>query len=271
MNTKATTTVAIALGAVMNVWAASASAQTVPPPTVQSTTSTTRTQPFEVISVVGNRLVVRSGDATREYTVPEDFRFTVDGKQIGVRDLKVGMKGEATITTLTTVRPVFVTEERSAKVMQAFGNSVILRSQDGKFRLFTQEDADRYGIGIIKNGQPIEFQQLRANDEISAIFVTPREQVLTQEQVDARLALGGTPTGSATTGAAATSTRPAPATATRSIPPPPPPPTSVTSAPAPREGRSLPKTASPLPMIALAGLALLAVGLTMTIARRRAA
>ena len=39
---------------------------------------------FEVISVDGNTLVVRDETGAREVTVPEDFRFTVDGKPMSV-------------------------------------------------------------------------------------------------------------------------------------------------------------------------------------------
>ena len=74
----------------------------------QSTTSETKT--FEVIAVQGNQLVVSLPEGTRELTVADDFRFTVNGQQLAVRDLRPGMKGTATITTRTTVTPVTVTE-----------------------------------------------------------------------------------------------------------------------------------------------------------------
>ena len=40
---------------------------------------------FEVISVDGNKLVVRDQKGTQQYTVPDDFRFTVDGKKLPCR------------------------------------------------------------------------------------------------------------------------------------------------------------------------------------------
>src|SRR5262245_43005919 len=76
----------------------------------QQTTTNAETRAFEVIAVDGNSLVVREAAGTKEYTVPESFRFSVDGKQISVHDLKPGMKGAATFTTVTTVTPVTVTE-----------------------------------------------------------------------------------------------------------------------------------------------------------------
>ncbi len=88
----------------------------------QATTSTTtKVSNFEVISVDGNYLVVRDQAGTRELTVPSDFRFNVDGKSLAVGDLKAGMKGTATITKTTTVRPVVVTEIKKGKVLSQTG------------------------------------------------------------------------------------------------------------------------------------------------------
>ena len=61
--------------------------------------TTTQTKKFEVIAVEGNDLVVKLPEGTKELTVPEDFRFDVDGKSLSVHDLKPGMTGTATITT----------------------------------------------------------------------------------------------------------------------------------------------------------------------------
>src|SRR5215475_6578524 len=97
-------------GVVLSVSGALASAQ--------QQTTTTETKRFEVIAVEGNDLVVRLPEGTRELTVPEDFRFTVDGQQMSVHDLKPGMKGTATVTTKTTLTPVTVTEVKSGTVMQ---------------------------------------------------------------------------------------------------------------------------------------------------------
>ena len=47
---------------------------------VAQTTTTSETKKFQVISVDGNQLVVKLPEGTRELTVPDDFRFNVDGK-----------------------------------------------------------------------------------------------------------------------------------------------------------------------------------------------
>jgi hypothetical protein len=48
---------------------------------------------FEVLAVEGNTLVVRLPEGTRELTVADDFRFTIDGQQLSVRQLKAGDEG----------------------------------------------------------------------------------------------------------------------------------------------------------------------------------
>ena len=109
---RATVGISLVAGLCALLSAGSASAQT---------TKSTEVRKFEVVSVDGNKVVVKGADGAKEITVPEDFRFTVDGKQVSVHELKPGMKGTATITTTTTVTPVKVTEVRNAEVMQVLG------------------------------------------------------------------------------------------------------------------------------------------------------
>src|SRR5436305_15027546 len=92
-----------------------------------STTSTIEMKDFEVIAVDGNKLFFRDQRGTQEITVPDDFRFTIDGKKMSVSELTPGMKGTATVTTTTTVRPVVVTELREAEVLRASSISMAVR------------------------------------------------------------------------------------------------------------------------------------------------
>ena len=85
------------------VLAAAAVCLTAGAPEARQATTTTETKTFEVLAVDGNQLIVRLPEGTRELTVPDDFRFTVNGQPMSVRELKAGMKGTATITTKTTV------------------------------------------------------------------------------------------------------------------------------------------------------------------------
>ena len=99
--------------------------------TAQSQVQTTDELNFEVISVDGNNLVVRDQNGTREVTVPEDFRFTVDGKPMSVHELKAGMKGTATVTTTMSFRPVYVTEIKKGTVVRQIGTTVHVRTDEG--------------------------------------------------------------------------------------------------------------------------------------------
>ena len=154
----------------------------------QQTSTTTELKNFTVVSVDGNQVVLAGTGGAREITVPDDFRFTVDGKQMSVHDLKPGMTGTATITTKTTVTPVYVTQVKQAEVYQASGSSIILRGPDG-FQSFTEGEIDKRGIKIIIDGKPVKFTDLRKGDRLTATIVTAgTPQIITERQVEAILA-----------------------------------------------------------------------------------
>jgi len=219
-----------------------------------STASTTETKSFQVITVDGNALVVRLPEGTREISVPEGFMFTVDGKQLSVRDLKPGMRGTATITTKTTVTPVTVTEGKNGTVMQASGANVIIRTDEG-IRSFGPGELDKRGVKIMRDGRPAAIQDLRQGDRLTATIVTSMPpRVVTEKEVQATLAKAGAPAASVGT-AAAPGSKPAAAQSA----------SAGQGAPA-SSGRTLPATASPLPLVGLAGLGSLMAAI---VARRR--
>ena len=181
MRTKATWLSAVIVAVALEfALAGNASAQT---------TTTVDVRNFEVISVEGNKLVVRNEKGTHEYTVPDDFRFTVDGKQLSVSDLRAGMKGTATVTTTTTIRPVVVTEVREAEVLRASDLSVTVREAGGSTRRFTQAELGDRGIRIVRDGQPVRIAELQRGDKLTATIITNGPPaVLTEQEVQATLA-----------------------------------------------------------------------------------
>src|SRR5687767_11995548 len=155
--------------------------------TAQSQVETTDVLKFEVISVDGNNLVVRDQNGTRAVTVPEGFKFTVDGKSLSVNDLKPGMKGTATVTTTMSFRPVYVTQIRKGTVVRQVGTSVHVRTDEG-VRWFKKADIDARGVQIFMDGKPVRVTDLEEGDQLTAMVITEAPpEVITEKDVQASL------------------------------------------------------------------------------------
>jgi hypothetical protein len=154
------------------------------------TTTSVDVRHFEVIAVDGNRIVVRDERGTNEYTVPADFRFTVDGKKMAASELKPGMKGTATVTTTTTITPVVVTEIRHGVVVKAgVGSVTVLDDADRQRKKFTHDQLTERGIKIYRDGRVVTVSELNKGDEISATVISQRApEIVTEQEVDATLA-----------------------------------------------------------------------------------
>lgn len=177
------------------------------------TTITMEVLNFEVIAVDGNKLVVRDQNGAHEVTVPPNFEFTVDGKKMSVSELKPGMKGSATVTTTTTIKPVTITELREAEVLRASDLSVTVRGSDGEYRRYGQGELDKRGVEIIKDGKAVRLADLKRGDKLTAVIITSGPPaILTAKEVDATLADSSPATAPAPM-AAATGTAPSPAPA----------------------------------------------------------
>jgi RNase P/RNase MRP subunit p29 len=227
------------VGAVSLAFALSMSAQ------VKTETSTSSGQAThevtiergEVVHVSGNDLVVKMEDGTIRHfpDVPESARIDVGGQQLGIHDLKPGMKLERTITKTTTPQTITTVQTVTGKVWHVTPpNTVILTLEDGTNQQFKIPKGQKFNI----DGQETDAFGLKKGMKISATKVVEEPVTVASEH---RRVTGTMPT-----------------------PPPAPPadePILVAVAeptPAPAAPAELPKTASLLPLIGLLGsLALL--------------
>ena len=227
----------------------------------QTTATSTETKTFEIVAVDGNLLVVRMPEGTREVNVPPDFRFMVNGQPLAVGQLKAGMKGTATITTKTTYTPVTVTEVKNGTVMQSTGTSIIVRTDEG-IKMFSQQELDKRGVRLMRDGKPAQLSQFRQGDQLSATIITSMPpRVMTEKEVQATTstaaAAAKAPSGASSQAASKSMSASGSG--------------SSSAAPQAQSGTAttLPKTATSWPLFALVSVLSLALGLALTIARRR--
>lgn len=247
---------ALAVGVVGLILNSNVSAQ------VQTQTYTSTGQPTtevkvdrgRVVLVDGNDLVVKAEDGHLVHlaNVPESARATVDGQELGIHDLKPGMKLERTITTTTTPQTITTVKRITGTVWSVNPpSSVILTLEDGKNQAFKIRHDQKFNI----DGQITDAWGLQKGMKVSATVVTEvPETVIDQEK-----AVTGT------------------------IPPPDPPsdlPILVVFVPvdapaadrapvetAAAEPDALPKTASQLPLIGMLGVLALLSGLAVRAVR----
>ncbi len=89
---------------------------------VEMTTTTTVLPPAkvvtvrngEVVQVVGNTLIYNEAGQNKKVVPPKDFKFQVEGKDVGIGELRPGMKLTATIITEKPVAPVTKTAMKAS-------------------------------------------------------------------------------------------------------------------------------------------------------------
>jgi len=230
----------------------SAQVQTKTSTTSGKSTVNTEVKSGEIVYVSGNSVVVKMEDGTLRHfdNVPESARVTVDGQQLGVHDLKVGMKVQKTITTTTTPETVTTVKSVTGKVW--FVNppsTVILTMEDGKNQEFKIPNGQKFNV----DGQMVDAWGLKKGMNVSATKVVQTPTTVVAQK----------------------------AKLTGEMPPAPPPPPAdvpilvveevavpVQVAQAPAPAPVLPKTGSELPLVGLIGLLSLASSLGLRTARK---
>jgi hypothetical protein len=248
---------ALLMASSTSVFAAVTSAQveTQTTTTTEAGSKTVKVEKGEVVYVSGNDLVVKSEDGTLRHfnNVPESAKVTVDGQQLGIHDLKPGMKLQRTITTTTTPRTVTTTKSVTGTVWHVTPPlTVILTMEDGKNQQFTIPKGQKFNV----DGQMVDAFGLKKGMKISATKVVEvPETIVTQNRK-----------------------------VTGTMPPPPPPPPAdqpvlivVVNEPAPAPvaaaaaepaPAALPKTASSIPLLAAIGLCFIAMAFGVKLLRR---
>jgi hypothetical protein len=145
---------------------------------------------IKVVSVDGNTVVVWDQFGGQEYTVPDGYRFTADGKEIGASDLKPGMEASAEVQegTGVTVRPVHITEIKMGTVVSQVGRSVTVKDENGAIHRFSQSEADDRGVRLVMDDKPMRLSELQAGDQLSATIVSAEQpEILTAADVEAEI------------------------------------------------------------------------------------
>src|SRR5580765_8895416 len=195
----------------------------------------------EVYAVDGNDLVVKMEDGTFRHfpNVPESARATVDGKQLGIHELKPGMKLQRTITTTTTPQTVTTVQNVTGKVWHVTPPlTVILTLEDGTNQSFKIPNGQKFNV----NGEMVDAFGLKKGMVVTATkIVEVPETVVSQQRKLTGTMPPPPPAPPADVPVLVATAKPAPAPAAA--------PEASTPTPA-----KLPKTASNLPLVGLLGL-----------------
>src|ERR1700687_602656 len=141
----------------------------------------TKVESGEVVTVSGNDLVVKMSDGSLRHfaNVPESAKVTVDGQQLGIHDLKPGMKLQRTITTTKTPKTITTVQSVTGTVwFVSPPNSVILTLADGSNQKFKIPKGQKFNI----NGQMVDAWGLKKGMQISATKVVEEPVVVVAQK-----------------------------------------------------------------------------------------
>ena len=223
--------VVIALVAVAALGAGAVAAQT-----------NTEVRQGKVLHVSGDQLLVELTDgSTKLFDVPADFRFDVDGRSLTVDQLKPGTILTQTVTTTTVPEIVKTTEVREAEIVQRKGQTVIYRdARTDKLHMVTGIPD---GWVVFRDGKQVPIEALAGGDRVTAYIVHKETKMMTDEEIR----VAGIAPKAPTAQRAAAAPKPVPARPAAPM---------------------LPRTGSNLPLLGLAGLMTLGLGLGISVLRR---
>jgi hypothetical protein len=166
----------------------SAQVQTQQTATDGQATQTVTVERGEVSWISGNNVMIRAENGELKYfpNIPDTARVSVGGKQLGVADLKPGMKLERTTITTTTPKTIRTVRSVTGTVWQVTPpNSVILTLDNRTNQRFSIPRDQKFLV----EGKETDAFGLRPGMRISASAVS--------EQVDKVVTTTRTTTGTA--------------------------------------------------------------------------
>ncbi|HZI57668.1 MAG TPA: hypothetical protein VFF39_12885 [Verrucomicrobiae bacterium] len=210
----------------------------------------------EVFFVEGNDLIVKMDDGMlQHFTVPDDKKITVDGRELSVHDLKPGMKLERTVTTTTTPQVVTTVKTVQGKVLMVNPpKTVTLQLEDGTAKVYNVPKDQKFTI----EGQEKTVFDLKKGMVVSANVITETPTTVAEQTRKVTGEMPPPPPPPPAEAVLLVEQAPAPPVETAKAEPPP--------EPAPKK---LPQTASPLPFITLLGTLMMAAGFGARIIRPR--
>jgi hypothetical protein len=142
---------------------------------VQTSTATTQhpsTTEFTVehavvVLVEGNDLVLKMEDGSIRHipNVPDSRKIDVDGRQLGIHDLKPGMKLQHTLVVTTTPQTVTTVQSVTGKIWHVTPpNSVVLTLEDNTNQAFTIPKGQKFKV----NGEMVDAFALKKGMVITA-------------------------------------------------------------------------------------------------------
>ena len=140
----------------------------------------------EVVYVSGNDVIIRMEDGSLRHfpDIPENVRIDVDGKMLGVHDMKPGMKVQKTTITTTTPKVVTTVHTVTGKVWYAEPpNSVILTLEDGTNQKFHIPKGQLFNV----NGQMVDAFALKRDMTVTATRIV---EVPTVEVTQTKMVTG---------------------------------------------------------------------------------
>ncbi len=217
------------------------------------TSTATMSRSGTVIAKYDGKIAVKMDDGTtKEFTPAPGKTIMVNGVPTGYADLQVGTVLTADFVATTKTVPVTTTEIKNGTVVKIFPAAFIAYTQAAGYQHYEVPK----GFRFLVDGKETELSSLREGMNLTATIVSVETKTMTESEVKN---VGGSL-------AAAPAPAPAPAAAPKAAAPAPAPAPAPT--PAPAAEPQLPKTATQLPLLALAGALSLLSGLGLRRSRR---